>query len=145
MDGRPETKAIHPMSRLQLAMNVDDLETSVAFYEALFDTAPSKLEPGYANFAIADPPLKLVLFEGAGTHGTINHLGIEHDDGPTVTAELERLRSAGIATDSEGESHCCYAHKEEGWTTGADGHRWELYTVTADAETAGPDSTNSCC
>src|SRR5512139_288540 len=88
----------HPMSRLQLALNVDDLETSIAFYSTLFDTAPHKVRPGYANFAVAQPPLKLVLIENAGKGGSINHLGVEVDDVDTVDAELTRLAAAGFAT-----------------------------------------------
>jgi catechol 2,3-dioxygenase-like lactoylglutathione lyase family enzyme len=129
------------MSRLQLGLNVDDLETAVAFYSKLFGTEPAKIEPGYANFAIAEPPLKLVLFEGAGANGSINHLGIEHETADAVHAELDRVKNLGLAVHSEGEDHCCYAYKDEGWIDGADGHRWEIYTVLADAATAGHVST----
>ncbi len=125
------------MARLQLALNVDDLDAAVDYYTALFDTKPAKIKPGYANFAVADPPLKLVLFEGAGPHGAINHLGVEHPSAEAVHAELERVKAAGLRVHSEGEDHCCYAYKDEGWIDGVDGHRWEIYTVLGDAETAG--------
>ena len=134
------------MSRLQLGLNVDDLPKAVEYYSTLFNTEPAKLEPGYANFAIADPPLKLVLFEGAGDHGAINHLGVEHETADAVHAELDRVKAAGLSVHSEGEDHCCYAYKDEGWIDGADGHRWEIYTVLADAETAGHhDPVDGCC
>ena len=139
------------MSRLQLGLNVDDLEAAVDYYSKLFNTEPAKIEPGYANFAIADPPLKLVLFEGAGQHGAINHLGVEHETADQVHAELDRVKEAGLSVHSEGEDHCCYAYKDEGWVDGVDGHRWEIYTVLADAETAGhveaggPNNEVECC
>ncbi len=125
------------MARLQLALNVDDLDTAVEYYSTLFETKPAKIQPGYANFAIADPPLKLVLFEGAGPNGSVNHLGVEHETREQVHAELERVKAAGLEVHDEGEDHCCYAYKDEGWIDGADGNRWEIYTVLADAETAG--------
>jgi catechol 2,3-dioxygenase-like lactoylglutathione lyase family enzyme len=134
----------NPMSRLQLALNVDDLDEAVAYYSALFDTEPAKLESGYANFAIANPPLKLVLFEGAGVHGSINHLGVEHQSADDVHSELDRVKAAGLPVHSEGEDHCCFAYKDEGWVDGVDGHRWEIYTVLGDAETAGPTTSNCC-
>ncbi|MGI9624518.1 MAG: ArsI/CadI family heavy metal resistance metalloenzyme [Acidimicrobiales bacterium] len=134
------------MSRLQLGMNVENLDAAVDYYSKLFDTTPAKREPGYANFAIANPPLKLVLFENAGDHGTINHLGIEHENADAVHSELDRVREAGLEVHSEGEDHCCYAFKDEGWIDGADGHRWEIYTVLADAPTAGHlDGPEVCC
>ncbi len=140
------------MSRLQLGLNVDDLDEAVDYYTKLFGTEPAKLEPGYANFAVADPPLKLVLFEGSGEHGSVNHLGIEHETADAVHAELDRVREAGLGVHSEGDSHCCYAFKDEGWIDGADGHRWEIYTVTGDASTAGPgtfddnaQTAQNCC
>src|SRR5689334_19616424 len=84
------------MSRLQLALNVDDLETSIAFYSALFSVEPHKRRPGYANFAVAQPPLKLVLIENPGKGGSVNHLGVEVEDVDTVDAELTRLAAAGF-------------------------------------------------
>lgn len=135
------------MSRLQLGLNVDNLDDAVDFYTKLFGTEPAKREPGYANFAITEPPLKLVLFEGAGEHGTINHMGVEHSSPEDVHAELDRVRAAGLAVYGEGETHCCYAYKDEGWVDGADGHRWEIYAVTGDASTQGPvsDENQTCC
>ncbi len=137
------------MSRLQLGLNVDNLDEAVEYYTALFDTEPAKIRPGYANFAIANPPLKLVLFEGAGEHGSINHMGLEQESAEEVHSELSRVKEAGLSVHSEGEDHCCYAYKDEGWIDGADGHRWEIYTVLADAETAGhlddPKVTDDTC
>lgn len=138
------------MSRLQLALNVDDIDEAIEYYSALFATEPAKVEPGYANFAIADPPLKLVLFQGAGSHGSINHLGVEHENADAVHAELDRVRDAGLAVHSEGEDHCCYAMKDEGWVDGVDGHRWEIYTVLQDMVTPGhvdvpAAATDACC
>jgi catechol 2,3-dioxygenase-like lactoylglutathione lyase family enzyme len=121
------------MSRLQLALNVDDLETSIAFYSTLFGTEPHKVRPGYANFAVAQPPLKLVLIENAGQGGSINHLGVEVEDVDTVDAELTRLASAGFATTEERDTTCCYAKQDKFWVQGTpDGERWEVYTVTDD-------------
>lgn len=141
------------MSRLQLALNVDDLDQAIEYYSALFATEPAKTEPGYANFAIADPPLKLVLFEGAGQHGSINHLGVEHESADDVHRELDRVREAGLSVHSEGEDHCCYAMKDEGWVDGADGHRWEIYTVLShmatpghtDVPAAASATSGACC
>jgi len=136
------------MSRLQLGLNVDNIDDAVEYYTALFNTKPAKVRPGYANFAIANPPLKLVLFEGAGEHGSINHMGVEQESTEEVHAELARVKEAGLAVHSEGEDHCCYAYKDEGWIDGADGHRWEIYTVLADADTAGhldPNADQVCC
>ena len=121
------------MSRLQLALNVDDLETSIAFYSTLFGTEPHKVRPGYANFAVAQPPLKLVLIENAGHGGSINHLGVEVEDVDTVDAELTRLASAGFATTEERDTTCCYAKQDKFWVRGTpDGERWEVYTITDD-------------
>ena len=80
------------MSRMQLALNVDDLDQAVAFYSKLFNTQPAKLKEGYANFAIAEPPLKLVLLQNPGKGGTINHLGVEVESSDTVHAEIARLK-----------------------------------------------------
>ncbi len=132
------------MSRLQLGLNVNDLDTAVDFYTKLFGAGPAKREPGYANFAITDPPLKLVLFEGTEQNGSINHMGVEYETPEAVHAELDRVRDAGLGVHSEGETHCCYAYKDEGWVDGADGHRWELYTVTGDAKTEGSED-QTCC
>jgi len=126
------------MSRLQLALNVDDLETSIAFYSTLFGAEPHKVRPGYANFAVAQPPLKLVLIENPGHGGSVNHLGVEVEDVDTVDTELTRLAAAGLATTEERDTTCCYAKQDKFWVQGTpDGERWEVYTITDDL--AGPD------
>ena len=124
-------------SRIQLALNVDDLETAVAFYSQLFQTEPAKRKPGYANFAIAEPPLKLILIENAGAGGTINHLGVEVPSSEDVAAESARLADAGLVTLDEREQTCCYATQDKVWVTGPGGERWEVYTVLADSPTFG--------
>jgi catechol 2,3-dioxygenase-like lactoylglutathione lyase family enzyme len=121
-----------PMSRVQLALNVTDLDAAVDFYSKLFDVSPVKREPGYANFAVAEPPLKLVLFEGA-EGGTLNHLGVEVESTDQVVAADTRLRDDGLATATEDEVSCCYAVQDKTWVEGPDGERWEVYTVLADA------------
>jgi catechol 2,3-dioxygenase-like lactoylglutathione lyase family enzyme len=134
-------------SRLQLALNVSDIDQAVAFYTKLFGTEPVKLRPGYANFAITEPPLKLVLLENPGQGGSLNHLGIEVPDTGTVEAEQARLAQTGLAPDVAGETTCCYARQDKFWVQGApDGESWEIYTVLADsptfyAEGRGPE----CC
>ena len=139
------------MSRLQLALNVDDLEQSIAFYSALFGTPPAKIKPGYANFAVAQPPLKLVLLENRGRGGGLNHLGIEVDSSEQVRAETERLSAGGLLTDEQTGTTCCYATQDKVWTTGPDGERWEVYTVLADSQEFGvspeqaPTATATCC
>ena len=127
------------MSRLQLALDVDDLEASIAFYSTLFGTEPHKVRPGYANFAVAEPPLKLVLLENPGRGGGINHLGIEVGDVDAVDAELTRLATAGLATTEERDTTCCYAKQDKFWVQGTpDGERWEVYTITDDAPAEQP-------
>jgi catechol 2,3-dioxygenase-like lactoylglutathione lyase family enzyme len=130
------------MSRVQLALNVSDLDAAVAFYSKLFATEPAKRHPGYANFAIAEPPLKLVLVEGAGQAGTINHLGVEVESADDVTAANARLSAEGLATVTEDEVSCCYAVQDKVWVGAPDGEPWEIYTVLADIET---ESASSCC
>jgi catechol 2,3-dioxygenase-like lactoylglutathione lyase family enzyme len=125
------------VSRVQLALNVDDLETAVAFYSKLFGAAPAKRKPGYANFAIAEPPLKLVLLENPGSGGSINHLGVEVADSEAVHAEIARLTDAGLIADEEMGTTCCYATQDKAWLTGPGGERWEVYTVLADSATFG--------
>jgi catechol 2,3-dioxygenase-like lactoylglutathione lyase family enzyme len=123
-------------SRLQLALNVTDIDQAVAFYSKLFGAEPAKRRPGYANFAIAEPPLKLVLLENPGQAGTLNHLGVEVPDAETVGAEQARLADAGLASTAEGETTCCYARQDKFWVQGApDGEAWEIYTVLADSAT----------
>ncbi|NKR23875.1 glyoxalase/bleomycin resistance/dioxygenase family protein [Rhodococcus hoagii] len=125
------------MSRAQLALNVDDLEEAVTFYSKLFGTRPAKLKPGYANFAIAEPPLKLVLLENPGKGGTINHLGVEVESSEKVHAEIARLTDEGLFTDEEIGTTCCFATQDKVWVTGPAGEKWEVYTVLADSETFG--------
>jgi catechol 2,3-dioxygenase-like lactoylglutathione lyase family enzyme len=123
-------------SRLQLALNVDDIDQAVAFYSKLFGAEPAKLRPGYANFAIAEPPLKLVLLENRGQGGSLNHLGIEVPDTGAVEAEQARLAQAGLAPEPAGETTCCYAKQDKFWVQGApNGESWEIYAVLADSQT----------
>ena len=123
------------MSRVQLALNVDDLDAAIAFYSQLFGTEPAKVKPGYANFAIADPPLKLVLLENPGQGGTLNHLGVEVESREQVHAEIARLAGAGMFTEEEIGTTCCFATQDKVWVTGPNRERWEVYTVLADSET----------
>jgi catechol 2,3-dioxygenase-like lactoylglutathione lyase family enzyme len=125
------------MSRMQLALNVDNLEEAVAFYSKLFDAKPAKLKDGYANFAIAEPPLKLVLLENPGKGGTINHLGVEVESSDTVHAEIARLSGEGLFTDEEMGTTCCFATQDKVWVTAPAGEKWEIYTVLSDSETFG--------
>ena len=134
------------MSRVQLALNVDDLETSIAFYTKLFGTEPAKVREGYANFAVAEPPLKLVLIENPGRGGTLNHLGVEVPDVATVDSEQGRLAGVGLASVDERGVSCCYAEQDKFWVQDApNGERWEIYTVLADAETMCGDGASLCC
>jgi len=121
------------VARVQLALNVADVDAAVDFYERLFATPAAKRRPGYANFEIADPPLKLVLIE-APEGGTLNHLGVEVGSAGEVTDAEARLRTDGLATTGVDETVCCYAEKVETWLTDPDGARWEWYVKTADAE-----------
>jgi len=135
------------MSRVQLALNVDDLADAVAFYTKLFATEPAKVRPGYANFAVADPPLKLVLMENPGQGGGLNHLGIEVVDTDTVDAEQARLVEAGLATVDERGTVCCHAEQDKFWVQGT-GQAWEVYTVLADSDTffaEGAVDDGTCC
>lgn len=125
------------MSRVQLALNVDDLASSIAFYSTLFGTEPAKIKPGYANFAIPDPPLKLVLIENPGTGGSINHLGVEVDSTETVHSEIARLADAGLFVEEEMNTTCCFATQDKVWVTAPDAEKWEVYTKLADADTFG--------
>ena len=125
------------MSRMQLALNVDDLDAAVTFYSKLFNIAPAKLKEGYANFAIAEPPLKLVLLENPGRGGTINHLGVEVESSDRVHAEITRLTGEGLFTDEEIGTTCCFATQDKVWVSGPAGEKWEIYTVLSDSETFG--------
>jgi catechol 2,3-dioxygenase-like lactoylglutathione lyase family enzyme len=140
------------MSRVQLALNVSDLESAVAFYSKLFATEPAKVRPGYANFAIAEPPLKLVLIEGHGAGGTLNHLGVEVESTAEVGAAQRRLAGEGMSTATEDEVACCYAVQDKVWVDAPDGEPWEIYTVLSDVEmapgelrTVDPSAEAVCC
>src|SRR3954449_160452 len=122
------------MSRVQLALNVSDLEKAIDFYSKLFGAEPAKRRPGYANFAITEPPLKLVLIEGTGTPGTMNHLGVEVESTDEVTAATARLAADGLATAVEDQVSCCFAVQDKVWVDAPDGEPWEIYTVLSDAE-----------
>ena len=142
------------MSRVQLALNVTDLGEAIGFYSKLFGAEPAKVRPGYANFAITDPPLKLILIEGRGTGGTLNHLGVEVGSTEEVGAAQRRLAEEGLATAVEDQVTCCYAVQDKVWVDGPDREPWEIYTVLADAEmpagqlrTVEPDTCGpgTCC
>lgn len=134
------------MARIQLALNVDDVGAATEFYAKLFGTAPAKARPGYANFAVADPPLKLVLIENPGHGGTLNHLGVEVGTTRAVSAEQQRLAEAGLATTVERETTCCYATQDKFWVGGTPGgERWEFYSVLADSPTFGEAQDGPAC
>jgi hypothetical protein len=142
------------MPRIQLALNVDDLDEAIAFYSKLFNTVPAKVKLGYANFAVTEPPLKLVLIENHGYGGTLNHLGIEVESSDAVHAEIKRLTNEGLFTDEELGTTCCFAKQDKVWVTGPAGAKWEVYTVLSDSESFSAESlilTNSaasdrpCC
>ena len=123
------------MSRVQLALNVSDLDEAVEFYSKLFATEPAKLRPGYANFAVVDPPLKLVLIEDATrAPGSLNHLGVEVATTEDVTAAKTRLSAEKLPTATEEQVNCCFALQDKVWVDGPGGEPWEIYTVLADAE-----------
>ncbi|MBL7489919.1 VOC family protein [Frankia sp. AgB1.9] len=136
------------MARVQLALNVSDVDAAVEFYGKLFGVEPAKRRPGYANFAIDSPPLKLVLIEnpdarGAGVAGALNHLGVEVESAEQVSAATARLAGAGLATAVEENTTCCYALQDKVWVDDPDGAPWEVYTVLADSDSARPGSTGS--
>ncbi|MFF5259756.1 ArsI/CadI family heavy metal resistance metalloenzyme [Actinomadura viridis] len=137
------------MSRVQLALRVADLEKSIAFYSKLFGAEPAKVRPGYANFAIAEPPLKLVLLEGdAGEPTRLDHLGVEVETTGQVAAATSRLADAGLATFEENDTSCCYALQDKVWVTAPGAEPWEVYTVKADADTLGKSADgapDACC
>jgi catechol 2,3-dioxygenase-like lactoylglutathione lyase family enzyme len=130
------------MSRVQLAINVTDIDAAVDFYSKLFKTEPAKRKPGYANFAIDEPALKLVLIENADAAGTLNHLGVEVFSVDEVAAAQRRLSDDGLAT-AEESGVCCYAQQEKVWVNDPDGAPWEIYTVVADSEVAGSGKRSS--
>ncbi len=129
------------MSRVQLALNVPDIDAAVDFYSRLFATEPNKRKPGYANFAIADPPLKLVLFENPGATGRLNHLGVEVVSPEEVSAHQARLNERGVTTVEENGT-CCFAKQDKVWIDGPDGS-WEIYAVLADSESFGASSAHA--
>jgi catechol 2,3-dioxygenase-like lactoylglutathione lyase family enzyme len=133
------------MARVQLALNVSDVDAAVEFYTKVFGAEPAKRRPGYANFAIADPPLKLVLFEGSGEPGSLNHLGVEVDSTDEVAAATARFHEAGLGTLVEDASTCCYATQDKVWVTGPDAQRWEFYKVLADSETFFAPGADDAC
>ena len=138
------------MSRAQLALRVSDLEASIVFYSKLFGTEPAKRRAGYANFAIADPPLKLVLIEGEpGQQTRLDHLGVEVESTDQVDAATSRLRDAGLATFEENDTSCCYALQDKVWVHGPGREPWEVYVVKGDADTLGrsadPNTTGAGC
>jgi catechol 2,3-dioxygenase-like lactoylglutathione lyase family enzyme len=121
------------MSRVQLALNVDDVDAAVAFYSRLFEAEPAKRRPGYANFALDEPALKLVLIENPGHGGSLNHLGVEVASTEEVVGATRRLAAEGLETRVEDGTTCCYALQDKVWVTGPGGESWEVYTVLADA------------
>jgi catechol 2,3-dioxygenase-like lactoylglutathione lyase family enzyme len=146
------------MSRVQLALNVDDIDEAVTFYSRLFDAKPAKRRPGYANFALDEPALKLVLIENPGHGGSLNHLGVEVASTDEVVAATRRFTELGMPTRVEDGTTCCYALQDKVWVTGPGSEQWEVYTVLADAGTAlegrtglevteGPAGSNdgACC
>jgi catechol 2,3-dioxygenase-like lactoylglutathione lyase family enzyme len=138
------------VSRVQLALNVDDVDEAVAFYSRLFGALPAKRRPGYANFALDEPALKLVLIENPGAGGSINHLGVEVASAAEVVDATRRLAGTGLATEVEDGTTCCYALQDKVWVTGPGGERWEVYTVLDDAPVApgakgSATESTSCC
>jgi catechol 2,3-dioxygenase-like lactoylglutathione lyase family enzyme len=133
------------MARVQLALNVDDLDAAVDFYRRLFDVEPAKVRPGYANFAVVDPPLKLVLIEQPGAGGTLNHLGVEVGSTAEVGDAHRRLAAQGLTAAVEEHVSCCYAVQDKVWVEGPDRRPWEIYTVLGDADTPVADLAGPVC
>jgi catechol 2,3-dioxygenase-like lactoylglutathione lyase family enzyme len=134
------------MSRLQLALRVADLDASIDFYTRLFGAEPAKRRPGYANFAIAEPPLKLVLIEGRQGQATVmDHLGVEVESAAHVTEAASRLAAEGLATEVEQDTACCYAVQDKVWVHGPGSEPWEVYVVKADADVLAKDTGRACC
>lgn len=139
--------------RVQLALNVTDLDEAVDFYTKMFATEPYKVKPGYANWEIVDPPMKLVVFERPDAEpGSINHLGVETESADEVVAAEARVAAAGLSTSGIDDTICCFAEKVETWVQGPQGHRWEWYVKQADHDTqlenvvvASRDHASSCC
>ena len=145
--GTEASGVISDKGRVQLALNVADVEAATEFYAKLFDTPPAKTRPGYANFAIDAPPLKLVLIEKAESPGTINHLGVEVASTDAVADAEARMSDVGIDTRAEMNSACCYAVQDKVWIDAPDAVRWEVYTVLADSDRMAPEgsSAEACC
>jgi catechol 2,3-dioxygenase-like lactoylglutathione lyase family enzyme len=134
------------MSRVQLALNVSDLDEAIEFYSTFFNVEPAKVRPGYANFAIEEPPLKLVLIEHGGEPGSINHLGVEVTSTAEVTSATDYFAGAGLDTRVETSTTCCFAVQDKVWVDGVDGALWGVYTVLADADTSsGLEGDGRCC
>jgi catechol 2,3-dioxygenase-like lactoylglutathione lyase family enzyme len=134
------------MSRVQLALRVADLEGSVAFYSTLFAAGPARRSPGYASFAIADPPLKLVLIEGqSGEPTRMDHLGVEVQSTGEVAAAAVRLAAEGMETATEQDTACCYAVQDKVWVTGPGQEPWEVYVVKGDVGALGKPVGSGCC
>ena len=138
------------MSRVQLALNVSNLSEAIDFYTKLFGSAPAKVQPGYANFSLADPPLKLVLMEqqetrGTGVGGALNHLGVEVTTPEEVSAATRRLSAEGLETEEQQATTCCYAVQDKVWVEDPDHTPWEVYTVLADAPAESPRAGDGTC
>ena len=133
------------MSRVQLALNVSNLQEAIDFYGKLFGAEPAKVREGYANFAIDNPPLKLVLIEGDGQPGTLNHLGVEVESTEQVTAAIARFSNMGMQTSVEESTTCCFAVQDKVWVQGPDAEPWEVYTVLADANVMRVVESSNCC
>jgi catechol 2,3-dioxygenase-like lactoylglutathione lyase family enzyme len=134
------------MSRIQLALNVSDLDEAIEFYSKFFKSEPAKVREGYANFAIEEPPLKLVLIQNEGAPGSINHLGVEVFSTDEVSEATRYLSDVGLRTRVEEDTTCCFAVQDKVWVDGVDGSPWEVYTVLDDSPTAnGIEGDGSCC
>ncbi len=137
-------RTVPTTGRIQLALNVSNIDEAVDFYTKLFGVGPAKRRDGYANFAVETPPLKLVLIQGEGTPGTMNHLGIEVATSEIVQTEIARLAEAGLTETIEENTTCCFSVQDKVWVNAPDGEPWEVYTVKADAEVMHADDT-ACC
>lgn len=137
------------MTRVQIALNVSDLESSITFYSSIFGVGPHKRRPGYANFEVSQPPLKLVLVEtdeatrGSGPAGALNHLGVELGGTDEVAAARERVAAAGLASFDEEDTTCCYALQDKVWVHDPAGTPWEFYTVKDDDPADGQPASAS--
>ncbi len=132
------------MSRVQLALNVNDVDEAVSFYSKLFGVEPAKRREGYANFALDEPALKLVLIQNDGHGGTLNHLGVEVESSEKVAEATGRLGDQGLQTSEEESVTCCYALQDKVWVSDPDGAPWDVYTVLADAPQMAP-ADSACC